>query len=145
MAGASKLEQLLSGRPNSYVPAHTMSRLLGLRDPDSDRWWRNMAMHYGSGAVAGSIRGVMSYANLRGAPASLMHANIRLAFDQTLENVTGVGGPPWTQPRDELAIDLAEKSIFGLVTGVLADRAIAPSPHSSASKPGIGLRLKGRA
>jgi len=40
-----------------------------------------------------------------------MHTNIRLTFDQTLENLTGVSGPPWTQPRDELAIDLAEKAI----------------------------------
>jgi hypothetical protein len=98
MAGASKAEQLISHRPDSYVPAHTMSRLLGLPDPDSDRWLRNMAMHYASGAVAGVVRGVMSYANLRGPFASLMHTNIRLSFDQTLENLTGVGGPPWTSP-----------------------------------------------
>jgi hypothetical protein len=33
-----------------------------------------------------------------------MHTNIRLTFDQTLENATGVGAPPWTWPRDELVI-----------------------------------------
>jgi hypothetical protein len=134
MAGTSKLEQLVTHRPDSYVPAHTLAHLLGLPDPDADRRGRNMAMHYGSGAVAGAVRGVMSAANLRGPFASLMHTNIRLAFDQTLENATGVGAPPWNQPRDELAIDLVEKTVFGLATGLLADASIPASPASSATR-----------
>jgi hypothetical protein len=134
MAGTSKLEQLVTHRPDSFVPAHTLAHLLGLPDPDADRWGRNMAMHYGSGAAAGAIRGLMSAANLRGPLSSLMHANIRLAFDQTLENATGVGAPPWNQPRDELVIDLVEKIVFGLATGLLADAAIPPSTTSSAHR-----------
>lgn len=143
MAATSKVEQLFTDRPNSYIPAHTLSHLLGLPEPDSDRWLRNMAMHYASGAIAGSIRGVMSSANLRGPFASLMHTNLRLSFDQTLENATGVGAPPWTQPRDELVIDVVEKGIYSLVTGALADAFIEPSPTSSARRAGLGLRLKG--
>ncbi len=145
MAAASKLEQRFTHRPDSYVPGHTLGSLLGLRDADSDLWTRNMAMHYASGAAAGVVRGIMSYANLRSPFASLMHANIRLAFDQTLENLTGMGAPPWTQPRDELIIDLVEKGIYALVTGLLADAMIEPSPNSSARRRGLGLRLKGRA
>jgi hypothetical protein len=143
MAAVSKIEQRVTSRPDSYVPAHTLAHLLHLSDPDSDVWPRNMAMHYGSGAIAGAIRGVMSYSNLRGPFASLMHGNIRLSFDQTLENLTGVGGPPWTQPRDELGIDLAEKGVFAFVTGLLADALIEPAPGSTATKPGMGRRLKG--
>ena len=60
MAAASKAEQLVTRRPDSYVPAHTLGRLLGLRDPDDDRWARNMAMHYASGALGGSVRGIIS-------------------------------------------------------------------------------------
>src|SRR5918998_2625573 len=93
MAAASKLEQLATARPDSYVPAHTLARLLGLPDPDSDRWWRNMAMHYASGAVGGALRGIMSAANLRGPFASLLHTPVRLSFDQTLENLSGAGAP----------------------------------------------------
>jgi hypothetical protein len=143
MAAASKLEQQLTHRPDSYVPAHTLAHLLGLRSPDEDSWPRNMVMHYASGAVAGAIRGVMSYANLRGPFASIMHSNIRLSFDQTLENLTGVGAPPWTQPRDELVLDIAEKTVFALATGLLADALIAPSPGSSATRPALGQRIKG--
>ena len=142
---ASKLEQGVTHRPNSYVPAHTLAHLLALRDPDSDRWARNMIMHYASGAIAGAIRGVMSVANMRGPFASLMHTNLRLSFDQTLENATGVGAPPWTQPRDELLIDVLEKTVYSLVTGALADALICPLASSSAKRPALGSRLKGRA
>ncbi len=145
MAAASKLEQRFTHRPDSYVPGHTLGSLLGLHESDADRWTRNMAMHYASGAAAGAIRGTMSCANLCGPFASLMHANIRLTFDQTLENLTGVGAPPWTQPRDELIIDLVEKGIYALGTGLLADAMIEPAPNSSARRRGLGLRLRGRA
>jgi hypothetical protein len=143
MAAAAKLEQRLTHRPSSYVPAHTLARLLGLRDPDSDRWSRNMAMHYLAGATAGALRGLMSAANLRGPFASLMHANLRLSFDQTLENATGAGAPPWTWPRDELAIDLSHKALYAFVTGAMTDALVAPAPTSSARRRALGARLKG--
>jgi hypothetical protein len=62
MAAASTLEQHVTGRPDSYVPAHTLARALGLRNPDRDSWARNMAMHHLAGATAGVVRGVMSAA-----------------------------------------------------------------------------------
>jgi hypothetical protein len=145
MTATSKLEQLLTKRPNSYVPAHTLGRLLGLPAPDSDRPTRNMAMHYSSGAVGGALRGVMSTANLRGPFASLMHTNLRLSFDQTLENLTGAGAPPWTWPRDELVIDVTHKAVYSLVTGAVSDALIASAPESSARRRALGRHLKGRA
>jgi hypothetical protein len=46
MTLAEKLEQALTRRPNSYVPAHTLERLLGLPEkPNSDRLLLNWAMH----------------------------------------------------------------------------------------------------
>jgi hypothetical protein len=143
MAATAKLEQVVTGRPDSYVPARTLAHLLRLPDPDSDRWGRNMAMHHLAGASAGVVRGVMSAANLRGPFASLMHTNLRLSFDQTLENATGVGAPPWTWPREELVIDVAHKAVYSFVTGALADAMIAPAPGSSARRPALGARLKG--
>jgi hypothetical protein len=134
MTLGEKIEQRYTGRPNSYVPAHTLARLLGLSSPDEDRWTRNMAMHYGTGAVAGALRGVMSAANLRGPFASLMHTQLRLSIDQTLENATGVGAPPWTWPRDELAIDVVHKGVYAFTTGALADALVPPAPDSSAAR-----------
>jgi hypothetical protein len=143
MAAASKAEQLVTGRPDSYVPAHTLGRLLRRRDADRDRRGRNLAMHYASGAAGGALRGVMAAANLRGPFASLMHANLRLSFDQTLENLTGAGAPPWTWPRDELLVDVSQKALYSLVTGALSDALIAPAPGSSAERRALGRRLKG--
>jgi hypothetical protein len=143
MAAASKLEQLATGRPDSFVPARTLAHLLRLPDPDRDRWGRNMAMHYLAGATAGAVRGVMSASNLRGPFASLMHTNLRLSFDQTLENATGVGAPPWTWPRDELVIDVSHKALYSLVTGALSDALVSPSETSSARRRGLGARAKG--
>jgi hypothetical protein len=143
MAVASKLEQLLTGRPDSHVPGRTLARLLRLPEPGRDRWPRNMAMHYLAGATAGTVRGIMSAANLRGPFASLMHANLRLTFDQVLENATGVGAPPWTWPRDELVVDVSHKALYSLVTGALADALVAPSAGSSARRRRLGARLKG--
>ncbi len=47
MTAAEKLEQALTRRPNSFVPAHTMERLLRLpSEPDEERLWMNWAMHW---------------------------------------------------------------------------------------------------
>ena len=145
MTVGEKLEQRLTGRPDSYVPAHTLAHLLGLRRPDRDDWPRNMAMHWSNGVVLGAVRGVMAAANLRGPRAALMHTNLRLTWDQTLENLTGVGAPPWTWPRDELAIDVLHKAVFSLATGAVADALIPPRPDSSARRRALGARLRGRA
>jgi hypothetical protein len=143
MAATAKLEQRATGRPDSFVPAHTLASLLRLREPGSDRLGRNMTMHYVTGATAGAVRGVMSAANLRGPFASLMHTNLRLSLDQILENATGVGAPPWTWPRDELIVDIGHKAVYSFVTGALTDALVGASPSSSARRRGLGLRLKG--
>jgi hypothetical protein len=131
MTLAEKLEQRRTGRPNSYVPAHTLERLLGLDEwPDSDRVALNHAMHWGTGMLVGALRGVMAQAGLRGPRASLLlHLPVRLTTDQTLENATGVGAPPWTWPRSERIIDTAEKGVYSLVTGALADALTRPTPQ----------------
>lgn len=129
MTTAEKLEQRLTGRPSSYVPGRTLAHLLRLDHPDDDRLGRTWAMHYGTGATVGALRGVMSAANLRGPLASLMHNSVRLSVDQTLENATGVGAPPWTWPRDELAIDVLHKAIYAQTTGAVSDALIEPAPR----------------
>src|SRR5215203_1242033 len=126
MTLGEKVEQRLTGRPDSYVPARTLARLLGLSNPDADRWTRNMAMHYGTGALVGAVRGLMSASNLRGPLASLMHAELRLTVEQTPENVTGVGSPPWTWPRKELAVDVFHKAVYSMVTGTVSDALVSP-------------------
>lgn len=127
MTAGEKLEQALTHRPNSYVPARTLLTLLGQRPGEHDRpvvW--NHVMHYGTGAALGALRGVWAVTGIRGPGASAWHAVVRLAFDQTVENATGAGAPPASWPTDETAVDLLHKAVYSLVTGALADRLVAP-------------------
>ncbi|WP_199740387.1 hypothetical protein [Saccharopolyspora rhizosphaerae] len=122
MTLSEKLEQRLTGRPNSHVPGATMAALLGMsREPPG----MNHLMHFGQAVLLGSLRGVMAHAGLRGPWSSAMFAVVRLTNDQTWENATGVGAPPWTWPRDELVVDLVHKVVYALATGVVADRLAA--------------------
>jgi hypothetical protein len=137
MTLAEKVEQLLTGRPNSYVSAHTLERLLGLsHKPDQQRLWLNWAMHWGEGILLGAVRGLMAERGIRGPVGSFLFMNLRLLNDQSLENATGVGAPPWTWPLDEQVIDLLHKAIYAFVTGVTADRLVAGPPRTPVGRKG---------
>ncbi len=122
MTAAEKLEQAVTGRPNSHVPGRTLGRV-----PGAVRYrpGANLLMHLGQGVLLGALRGVMADSGLRGPWASSMFAVVRLTNDQTLENATGVGAPPWTWPRGELLVDLVHKTVYAFVTGFVADRLAA--------------------
>ncbi|SNR23888.1 hypothetical protein [Blastococcus mobilis] len=131
MTTAEKVEQAVTHRPNSYVPARTLLTLLGRHPADVDQptLW-NHAMHWGTGAVLGALRGVWAAVGIRGLEAHVAHTVVRLSTDQTLENATGVGAPPATWPRDERAVDVLHKAIYSVTTGLVADRMIEPSLRS---------------
>ena len=129
MTAGEKLEQALTRRPNSFVPAHTLEGVLGLQHkPDEERLWLNWVMHYGQGAMLGAVRGLMAERGFRGPVGSFLLMNLRLLNDQTLENATGVGAPPWTWPVDEQAIDLLHKAVYAFATGAIADKLVAAPP-----------------
>ena len=131
MTAAEKIEQRLTHRPNSYIPSRTLLTLLGRRPSDTDtRFGWNHAMHWGTGAVLGALAGVWAVLGLRGPRAHAAHTVVRLAFDQTIENATGVGAPPHTWPKQEQVVDMAHKAIYSFATGVIAERLVAPRLES---------------
>lgn len=139
MTAAEKIEQRLTGRPDSYVPGRVLARLTGR--PDRENRGLNLAMHFGQGALAGVVRAVMAQSGLRGPWASGMFTVVRLTNDQILENATGVGAPPQTWPRGELVVDLVHKSVYGMVTGAVADAlaardGIGPGQRHASLRPG---------
>ena len=85
----------------------------------------NWTMHWDQGILLGAVRGLMAERGFRGLVGSFLYMNLRLLNDQTLENATGVGAPPWTWPTDEQAIDLLHEAIYAFVTGAAADRLVA--------------------
>jgi hypothetical protein len=130
MTAAEKAEQAVTSRPNSYVPGRTLTALTtGQRLPGRARPpLRNHLMHWGTGAALGALRGVWSASGLRGWRASAWHTSLRLATDQTLENATGVGSPPWTWSRRDQLVDVGAKAVYSFVTGLVADRLVPPAP-----------------
>ncbi len=127
MTAAEKAEQALTGRPDSYVPGRTLLTLLGRSPGDMQPPVWNHAMHWGTGAVLGALRGVWAAVGLRGPRAHLAHTVVRLATDQTLENAAGAGAPPHTWPMREQVVDVAQKAVYSFATGFIADRLIAPA------------------
>ncbi|WP_308220266.1 AAA family ATPase [Kineococcus sp. TRM81007] len=127
MTLAEEAEQALTHRPDSYVPARALLTSLGRPPGDAARpLLANHVMHWGTGATLGALRGVWSVLGLRGPRAHLVHTAVRLAFDQTVENATGAGAPPHTWPVREQVVDVAHKAVYSLVTGLVADRVVAP-------------------
>lgn len=141
MTVAEKLEQLITKRPNSYMPAHTLERLLGL-PTKADNEAMNWAMHWGQGILLGAVRGLMAEKGLRGPIGSFLFMNLRLLNDQTLENATGAGSLPWTWPKDEQAIDLIHKGIYAFVTGAITDALIAGPKSAPTIRKGWTLGKK---
>lgn len=131
MTAGEKLEQSFTHRPDSYVPGRTLRTLLGGHPGDGERplLW-NHAMHWGTGAVLGALRGVWAVTGIRGPLANSKHTVVRLSFDQTLENTTGAGAPPNAWPKQEFVVDVLHKAVYSVVTGVVADRLIRPTLES---------------
>lgn len=132
MTVGEKVEQRLTHRPGSYVPARALLTLLGRRPGERDQpvvW--NHAMHWGTGALVGGIRGVWSVTGIRGPVATTWHTVVRLAFDQTVENATGAGAPPTTWPVGEQAVDVLHKAVYATVTGLVADAWVRPDLRST--------------
>jgi hypothetical protein len=132
MTLAEKAEQAITRRPDSYVPARALRTIVrgGASDAAQPPAW-NHTMHWMTGMLLGSLRGVWSATGIRGVEASATHTVVRLAFDQTVENATGVGAPPGTWPRSERVVDYVHKSLYSLVTGAVADRWIPAELESS--------------
>lgn len=132
MVVGEKLEQAVTHRPDSYVPARALLTLMGQHPSNDARppvW--NHVMHWGSGAVLGALRGVWAVTGIRGPQANAWHTVVRLAFDQTVENATGVGAPPASWPTGENIVDVGHKALYSIVTGMVADRILPPALAST--------------
>ena len=135
MTLAEKAEQAVTKRPNSYVPGRTLLTLLGRSPPPgSQPLLPNWTMHWGQGILLGAVRALMAREGYRGPVASFLFMNLRLATDQTLENATGVGAPPWTWPEDEQAVDLLHKGVYAFAAGAVADLLVRPRPGEGAAR-----------
>jgi hypothetical protein len=135
MTLAEKVEQRITGRPDSYVPGRALLALAGQDPSQRDQpLVANHAMHWMTAISLGVLRGFWAELGLRGPRASLAHTVVRLSTDQTLENASGQGAPPHTWPRDERVVDTLHKAIYSFVTGAVADALVPPRRLSTAGR-----------
>jgi hypothetical protein len=126
MTGSNWMEQFITSRPASFVPARTIGNHLGV---SADFYQRNInllnnAHHYGMGMIAGPVRAIMSYYGIIGPFAVFVHTGIRIMMDQVAETSVGVSALPWTWPINEQVIDVLHKGVYALVTGYICDKMI---------------------
>ncbi|MDN4611742.1 hypothetical protein [Arthrobacter burdickii] len=121
------VEQRITGRPDSHIPARTLRILVGRPTSNAVHYpvW-NHTMHWATGATLGALRGIWSVTGIRGPSATAAHTVVRLAFDQTLENATGAGAAPSLWPTGEKVIDYLHKGVFAVVTGLASDAVNQP-------------------
>ncbi|MEV7004509.1 hypothetical protein AB0N62_43955 [Streptomyces sp. NPDC093982] len=126
MTIGEKIEQAITGRTDSHVPARVLQRLTGMPEGLGRQLLPvNWAMHFGQAALLGVLRSMMAQAGMRGPVASAKFTVVRLANDQILENTTRIGAPPASWPRTELVVDLLHKTVYGFTTGAVADALAA--------------------
>lgn len=129
MTISEKIEQAITGRPNSFIPAHALERVLGLpTEPDQQRRWLSWVAHWGLGTLPAALRGIMAEGGMRGPLASTMFFVTRMTTDETMENVTGVGKPPWSWGARLGAIDTLHKGVYAFATGAVADLLATTGP-----------------
>ena len=94
MTLSERVEQFITDRPNPYVPGKTLASLPSISFSDKPDAL-NLCMHWGQGIAAAAVRGLMSFYGICGPFGSFIFMGFRLLVDQTMENLTGVGAPPW--------------------------------------------------
>jgi hypothetical protein len=95
----------------------------------------NLAMHWGQGILPGAVHGLMAKEGVREPFRSFLFCNLRLLNDQTLENASGVGAPPWTWLVNEQVLDLVRKACTP------SSQGWSPPGSSAALAPPVGRAL----
>ncbi|PFH45971.1 hypothetical protein AMATHDRAFT_70822 [Amanita thiersii Skay4041] len=126
MTATENIEQnVITARPPSLVPGYTLLRLFSKSAPPRSNMQEvNLLAQFSFGAVVGGARGIMAWYGIKGPFADFLFLGIRVAFDQTLENWTGIGTAPWTWPTSEQILDLVHKAVFAFVTGYAVDQQV---------------------
>ena len=112
------VEMPLSGRKESYQPAELVERLLGKRVKQPDRRKLNYATHFGIGAAWGAAHGALAQAGVRAPWTAAATFGVLWPADVTSMAVLGLGDPPWRWKSRELVVDVADKLVLAIATGI---------------------------
>jgi len=116
------VEMPITGRSESDAPARLVERVLPLRRATGKaRRRRNWLAHVGVGVGYGMGHGVGAHLGLRGMRAVPVVFAAQYAGDVALNTALGLYHPRrWS--REDWVVDLADKLVLGVVTGIAFER-----------------------
>jgi hypothetical protein len=120
------VEMPITGREDSYAPQKFAEKILPVHaTTDAGRKRLNYATHFALGMTWGAAYGVAAYKGLRGPRA--IAATFASIYVQDVLMVTALGlTKPWTWSRQDTAIDLIDKFVNVVGTGLVFDNVLAP-------------------
>lgn len=115
------VEMPLSGRRESYQPAELVEKVLGKKVGQPNRRRLNYAAHFGVGAAWGAAHGAVAQAGVRGLWTAPAVFGMLWPADVTSMAVLGLGDPPWRWSSRDLAVDVADKLVLAVATGIACE------------------------
>lgn len=124
------VEMPLTGRDDSYAPAHFAQKVLPIRaDSDEELEKLNWATHFGLGTMWGSAYGVAAHAGLNGPKAVAAVFGAVYAADVALNTALGLYKPTsWSV--EDWAIDIVDKFVQAAATGAIFEQVVGPDHDS---------------
>ncbi len=121
------VEMPLTGRGDSYAPANTAEKTLGVH-PESQQGRKrlNWVTHFALGTVWGAAYGVAAHAGLRG-PQAIATTFATVYTGDFVSNTARGLYEPSTWSTQDWAIDLTDKFVQAAATGVIFDQLLDPA------------------
>lgn len=120
------IEMPLTGREESYAPAHFAQKVLPYEvDTEQELERLNWITHFGLGMMWGSAYGVAAHAGLSGKPAVAAVFGAVYTGDVLLNTALGLYHPT-TWSTEDWAVDILDKLVQAAATGAVFDQVMAP-------------------
>jgi hypothetical protein len=121
------VEMPITGREDSYAPQRFAEKILPIQaTTDASRKRLNYATHFALGMTWGAAYGVAAYKGLRGLRA--ITTTFATIYVQDVVMVTALGlDKPWTWSRQDTVIDVVDKFVNVVGTGLVFDNVLAPT------------------
>jgi hypothetical protein len=121
------IEMPITGRGDSYAPANTAEKTLGIHpETQQGRKRLNWVTHFALGTLWGAAYGIAARAGLRG-PKAIAATYATVYTGDVLANTARGLYEPSTWSAQDWAIDLTDKFVQAAATGVIFDRLLDPA------------------
>lgn len=120
MTATQRIEQSLTGRQDSRVPAQVGAKLTE-RTPQSSSQSKQMGttVHWAHGISMGALRGILGRTSLSPGAASSLHFVLVWSGDALLYTALGITPPPWKWAMKDLVTDFGHKLVLSTITSAV--------------------------